>query len=329
MANIAKYKTGWRAQVWCNGVRKSKVCATKMEATQWAAAQEVDARRLSRGGLPGVSLMDVCDKYLKEVSAGKAGSKFERLRIEALLRDFPRLAQRTISEITTADLNHWRDARLSNVASSTVLREITVYRHIFTRAKEWGYIITNPFDTLRRPKDAPPRERLPTPAENMLILRWLGYKTGQRPQTLMQEVALAYILALRTGMRAGEILQLGDDTVNLAKRVATVHHKTEYKTGKPRQVPLSPHAIRLLRPQLGHGRVFTISSASLDSLFRRAKQNLGITGLHFHDTRADALTRFSRQVEPLTLARISGHRDLRILMNTYYRETSEQIAARL
>lgn len=31
----------------------------------------------------------------------------------------------------------------------------------------------------------------------------------------------------------------------------------------------------------------------------------------------------------LTLAKISGHKDLRILQNAYYRETADQIAARL
>jgi hypothetical protein len=42
-----------------------------------------------------------------------------------------------------------------------------------------------------------------------------------------------------------------------------------------------------------------------------------------------ALTSLARKVDVMTLARISGHKDLRILMNTYYRETAEQIAARL
>ena len=130
-------------------------------------------------------------------------------------------------------------------------------------------------------------------------------------------------------MRAGEVLQLGGDTVDLDKRVATVKHKTQYKTGKPRQVPLSRHAVRLLRPLLGDGPLFSIDSASLDALFRRAKQSLGIGGLTFHDSRADALTRFAKKVDVLTLAKISGHRDLRILMNTYYRESAADIAAKL
>ena len=35
------------------------------------------------------------------------------------------------------------------------------------------------------------------------------------------------------------------------------------------------------------------------------------------------------KVDVMTLAKISGHKDLRILQSVYYRETAEQIAARL
>ena len=71
-----------------------------------------------------------------------------------------------------------------------------------------------------------------------------------------------------------------------------------------------------------------MSSAVLDALFRKARDRLLIKDLHFHDSRAEALTRLSRKVDVLTLAKISGHKDLRILQG-YYRETAEQIAARL
>ena len=329
MASVSKYKTGWRAQVFTNGVRKSRVCATKSEANQWAAAEEVKARALKHGGLPQVTFAQVCDRYQREVSAAKQGARWEALRLNGLHRHFPDLAGKVISEITQTDLNAWRDARLAKVQPATCRREANLFRHVFSRAKEWGLLHDDPWEDMRLPQDAPPRERLPTPRENMMILRWLGYRTGRRPQTKMQEVALAYLIALRTGMRAGEVLQLGDATVDAQKRVATVRHKTQHKTGRPRQVPLSAQALRLLRPQLGHGPIFSIDSASLDALFRRAKQNLGIEGLHFHDSRAAALTRFAKKVDVLTLAKISGHRDLRILMNTYYRETPEQIAAKL
>lgn len=74
---------------------------------------------------------------------------------------------------------------------------------------------------------------------------------------------------------------------------------------------------------------FTIDSGSLDALFRRTKNRLKITGLHFHDSRAEALTRLARRVDVLTLSKISGHTDLRMLSEVYYRESAEDIAARI
>ena len=159
------------------------------------------------------------------------------------------------------------------------------------------------------------------------IVRWLGYRTGRPPSTTMEAVAWALLLSLRTGMRAGEVLQLSAETVDLERRVAVLKtHKTVERDGA-RRVPLTRHAVRLLTV-LG-GKALQVSSASLDALFRKARDSLLIKDLHFHDARAEALTILARRVDVMTLARISGHRDIRILQRTYYRETAEQIAARL
>jgi hypothetical protein len=34
----------------------------------------------------------------------------------------------------------------------------------------------------------------------------------------------------------------------------------------------------------------------------------------------------SRKLGAMQLARVSGHKDLKILLNTYYRETAEEVA---
>lgn len=46
-------------------------------------------------------------------------------------------------------------------------------------------------------------------------------------------------------------------------------------------------------------------------------------------TAAQAAALLSRRMDVLTLARISRHKDLKILMAHYYRESAEQIAARI
>jgi integrase len=160
------------------------------------------------------------------------------------------------------------------------------------------------------------------PDEVRRICRRLGYVTGKVPETKQQEIALAFLVGLRSGMRAGEMLSLWTANLDLNKRTATVRHKTRHLTGRPRVVPLTGRAIRLLRPVANRAQCFTVSSASLAALFRKARNQLQITGLHFHDSRAEALMRLSRRVDVMTLAKISGHKDLSILQNKYYRESA-------
>ena len=75
--------------------------------------------------------------------------------------------------------------------------------------------------------------------------------------------------------------------------------------------------------------VFDVSTASLDALFRKAKMRANIEDLHFHDTRREALTRLSKIFDVMELARISGHRDLRILQNVYYAPSVRDLSAKL
>lgn len=321
---IRKQRDKWRVEVQRNGTRISAVFETKSAAQQWGIREEAALIAQARGAYPKRTLSEALDRYIEKVSSLKAGERFERLRLEALKRDFPDLVGKQVGKITTADLVQWRDARLSKVSKGSVQRDINLLSHVFTKARdEWRWMGESPLKGMEAPGDNPPRDRLPTNSEIRRILRFLGHVTGRLPTTKQQETGFAFLLALRTGMRAGEVLQLSPETVSGS--VATVHHKMEYRTGKPRKVPLSRHAQRLLKGFPG----FTVSSESIDALFRKARDSLLIHDLHFHDARAAALTRFSRKVDVLELARISGHKDLRTLMAVYYRASSEDIAGRL
>ncbi|MFP3643376.1 tyrosine-type recombinase/integrase [Paraburkholderia sp. SIMBA_054] len=288
------------------------------------------------------TVADAINEYSEKVSPNKGGARWEKVRLELFPRDFPQLGAMPLSQFATPHVAQWRDARLKGyirpdgtkakaIAGASVNREINLIRNVFTIAREeWHWMEHNPFKGLRMPPDGVARTRRIDPWKEVRpIVRWLGYRAGHAPETKQQEVALAFLVALRTAMRAGEILALGKGSMDLRKRVVTIKHKVQYLTGRPREIPLTRSAARLLRSVADHERCFTVTSASLDALFRKAKGALCIEDLHFHDSRGEALTRLSRKVDVMTLAKISGHKDLRLLQEHYYRETSEQIAARL
>lgn len=329
MAYIRRSNGKWRAEVERLGVRASKTFLTKAEATSWAAVEEATIIRDDGARWPAKTLLQAFDRYTDEVSPRKRGASKEYLRLAAIARDFPGMAGKLVSEVRTPDIVAWRDARLKIVTDGSVRRDATLLRHVFSVARdEWHWCGESPFKGFRVPSNNPPRTRRVAMAEVRSICRWLGYKAG-RVESKQSQVALAFLLALRTGMRAGEILSLSDETVDAARRVARVPHKMQHLTGSMREVPLTRAALRLLSPRLGRGPVFDVSSASLDALFRKATKSLLIKDLHFHDSRGEALTRLARRVDVMTLARISGHKDLNLLLSTYYRESTASIAARL
>lgn len=320
MAHITKRANGWRAQVERMGVRRSMVHPTKAAAQAWAAAVEAELLAAKRGELPRKTVVDALDRYGREVSPKKPGDAWEQKRLAAFRRE--PWARLMLADLTAADLGAWRDRRLLGVTGGTVLRDITLLRAVLNVArKEWGWLRANPFDGVELPRDNRPRTRRVAWFEVRAICRKLGYITGQ-VQTKKQQVALAFLIALRTGMRSGEVLQLTPADVDLKARVADLG-KT--KNGDPRRVPLSRAAVRLFTGWDG----WTVSRGSRDTLFRKARDAAGVSGLTFHDSRAEALTRIAKKLNVLDLARVSGHRDLKILMERYYRETPEQIARKL
>jgi len=327
MASVGKHGRGYRAQVYVGGRRASRVFRTQREANAWAAQME---EQLAAAPADRHTLRDLVEDYVDKVMSKKRGNVHEERQAKAFLRDFAWLADKKLADLDTPDFVRWRDERLKTVSDATVLRNLNWLRHAFRVAREeWRWMTGNPLQGLRIPRNPAPRTRRVSPAEVRALCRVLDYRPGRAPETKSQEVALAFMVALRSAMRAGEILSLGSGNLDLRRRVALVQHKTQHITGKPRDVPLTRQAVRVLQPVAQLEQCFTISSAVLDALFRKARDRLLIEDLHFHDSRAEALTRLARKVDVLTLAKISGHKDLRILQNAYYRETAEQIAARL
>lgn len=154
----------------------------------------------------------------------------------------------------------------------------------------------------------------------------LGFD-GQTVTTTRDIIAVAFLFALETAMRQGEIWGLTWDDVFLDKKFVRLH---ETKNGTKRDVPLSNEAVRLLELLATNhsSKVFNSNQASSGTIFRRCLAIAGIKGLTFHDTRHEALTRLARKIDVLDLARMVGHRDPRSLM-IYYNATAEEIAARL
>lgn len=328
MASLSKRKNSWRAQVYVNGVRESGTFSTKAEAVAWASSQETALREQKKTGVvAGKTCGDAFDRYEEEVSPHKRGHRWESLRLKAMAEsDIGKVKFKNIrlSDVTADIIGQWRDSRLKTVAGSTVNRDLNLLSHVFTTArKEWGWMAHSPTKDVRRPKNPAPRDRRITQGEIDRICIAFGFDNSP-VTTKNQAVAAAFLFAIETAMRAGEICALRPGWID--GRVAHLPADA-VKNGVKRDVPLSKRALEILA-LLPEDTLFGLQSASLDALFRAGRERANIEGLTFHDTRHEAITRLSKKLGVLELARAVGHRDLKMLQ-IYYNESAADIAARL
>ena len=337
MATFEKRAGSWRATVRKSGVRESATFPTKAQAQAWAADRERELDDIATGGIPKKTFRQALERYLEDESPKKRGHRWEAIRINSWMGKEDRSGEPSklmlpflddqLASVKQDDLSAWRDLRLKTVTAGSVLREMNLMGAILeTARREWKWIKTNPLRDVRRPSQPEPRTRRITDREIDAITLALGWDEGPI-DTHTQEVAAAFLLAIETAMRQGEILGLTWGAVDLARKVC---HLARTKNGSARDVPLSARAIEILKKMQSRDSesVFTVSSSSADALFRKAKARAMIDGLHFHDTRREATSRLAKKVDVLTLARITGHKDIRMLM-IYYQTDMSDVAAQL
>nr|DAR81647.1 MAG TPA: Integrase [Bacteriophage sp.] len=325
MATITNRDGKYRVQIRLCGVSKSKTFTRLTDAKAWASKIESEIRDGINGNAGRHFVFwDLLDRYAAEISPTKRGSQSEIYRINRAKNTD--VAKIKLDDLKPSDFAKWRDTRLTQVSSSSVSRELSTLSAVCEYAmKEWGLLKDNPVKKIKKPPSAKERTRRPTQKEIDDICEALLYDPNTPPTLTYQRVAMAFLFAIETAMRAGEICSLTWENIHFERRIA---HLPITKNGHSRDVPLSSRAIALLNQLKGIDElsVFALNAQSLDVIFRRVRDRLGIKDLHFHDSRREALTRLSKKVPVETLAKISGHRDLSILLNVYYRPDMAEIA---
>lgn len=319
MATVSKYKDQWRAQVSVKGKYRSKLFPTKIQAKDWAHSTE-QAMGKHGGIVTGKTLGDALERFSKEVSPSRKGSRWEIVRANKLLRS--NIANYQLIDLTGEILQDWIDERCKEVLSSSVNRELNVIAAALTASRrQWKWIVNNPMKDIKRPKNPPHRDRRISQDEIERILKALGYEG--KVVTTRDHIAVAFLLALETAMRQGEIWGLKKEHLHLKQGYLTL---PDTKNGTKRDVPLSSRAIELVEslPEM----FSACSQQTMEVMFRSAVKLAGIQNLTFHDTRHEAITRLARKLDILDLARMVGHRDIRSLQ-TYYNPTASEIAKRL
>lgn len=348
-------RRGWPSQ--------TKTFDTKAEAEAWASMIESEQARgvwLDRSEAETTTLFALLDRYEREISAPKKGAVRESSVIR-LWRLTP-IAPRMVATIRSGDVAQQRDAwQKDGLAPSTVLRRLALLSHLFSTArKEWGMeSVANPVELIRKPSPNNARTRRIT-ASPTSTGRRSGRTLDELERVIAasQSTAMPTILrlAVETAMRRGEIASLRWEHVDLSRCVA---HLPETKNGNARNVPLSPVAVGALAallpdqdkrprrrkvptvPAGKRGRIFALQPDGITQAFERARQRARTTyenecaeagrqpdpaclrDLRFHDLRHEATSRLASRFQLHELAKITGHKDTRMLLRYYHPDASE------
>lgn len=307
VAYLEKRGNKWRAHVHVNNERRTKTFATKREAVAWSNAQEED------GITARHTLLEATLRY-QPIAESHRGGKSELSRLKSL--QATRMAALPMDAVTPEVVAKWRDARLKQVAPVSVRREMIILGALWQLAiKEWQWARVNPIRSVARPSASKPRQRGIIQDEIEAILAKL------HQMRIGPQVAVMFEMSIETGMRLSELCSITWDRVH-EKHI----HLDKTKNGDERDVPLSMRARELveLRRGIDEDALFSITPMLASKTFQRAAVN----GVHFHDARSEAITRLSKKLDVMQLAKMIGHRDLKSLM-IYYAEKPADIADKL
>ena len=105
MATIIKNGKRWHAQVRKFGVSKSAIFLTQADAKKWAEMLEKQIESEKYNEIPDITLDELIDKYLKEVTVTKCGKREECIRLLRLSRT--PLAAISLQEIGKSNFREW------------------------------------------------------------------------------------------------------------------------------------------------------------------------------------------------------------------------------
>jgi integrase len=254
----------------------------------------------------------------------------------------PRFGAMRIGAITTDDVAKLiRDLEAKGLAAATIQNYLLPLSGPLTFAIRRGLLTTNPCSLLssdERPQRRR-REKHIWSDEEIEALIDASERLATRPEARYDYAPLIRT-AVYTGLRQGELLGLQWADIDFNEGVLFVRRQwtraNEYGPPKTaagaRRIPLPKELVmyfRELKLRSGHSGDEDPVFASKDGAplghrnvsqrgFEPATRLAGIKHVTFHDMRhAFASRMIARGIEPVTLAKLMGHEDIRQTLNTY------------
>lgn len=328
MANIekrtnSKGEVSYRVKVRLKGYPSQTATFERLtDARKWVQDTEVairDGRHFKTAEAKKRTLSEAIDRYIKDVLPTKPRSKQDQARqLNMWKRE---LGDYFLADVTPPLISEHRDKMLGEITNrkrqrspSTVNRYLAALSHLFTIAvKEWQWIDNNPVRNIRRPSEPKGRVRFLSNEERARLL-------DACEKSFMPCLYSIVVLALSTGARKGELMNIKKEDVDLERGVIVLH---DTKNKETRVLPLTGHALQLIKylreiPRIDTDLIFPAPDGKkpidIRQAWGNALQEAAIENFTFHDLRHTCASYLAMNGASLAeIAEVLGHKTLQMV----------------
>ena len=355
--SVRRHRDKWQARYKVKDVKTgrwhevTKTHPTRREAEAWLRHTTAEFGLEARGART-MTVNELLDEWWDHVAFDwSPNTRFAQTYTVNKLRKH--LGSITLAKLSTRDIDRFiAHERKAGLRPTTIQREIGVLRQAMRQAIAWDYILVDPSQKCRLPKNVKAKPKPITPDQiEALIAESFAHST---------EFGTLVYLAVSSGCRRGELLALrwsdidfdtGDMTV--ARAVAVDADKTMSfklpKNNQERIVPLGESTLAVLkahrarqrkdrndRPvvRLGDGLLFTDQPGTdiawrpdyVTMMFGRFRNRLDLRHIHFHSLRHYCTSRLVLSgLDVVTIAERMGHNpDGRMTLGVYAHSSDER-----
>lgn len=296
----------WYVDFTYNGYRTRKKIGSKRDAEDVLAAVKTDILRGEyRFQKSKKKKFEVyADEYLEYAKVHHRALRRTEIILNHLKEHF---SGKQLSRITVKDIVDYKLKRLKKVKPPTVNRELSQLKHMFNRAKILKEVTENPVREVKFLQ------------ERQLAIHTLNKEEAKRLiDAAKGNMKHMIIIALNSGMRRGEILNLRWNDIDFEEHYIYIK---ETKSGVTRKIPMSPLVEKTL---LSIERKFEYilqnprtkkEAWDIRVPWRKACKKAKIHDLRFHDLRHTAATWMVAQgIDLVTVKEILGHANIKTTM---------------
>jgi integrase len=308
---LAIFKKGndWYIDYYVNGRRRREKIGPNRKLAETVLSKRkvaiAEGKFLDIPSQLRVRFDDFSAEYLEFSKINKRSWTRDQVSIKSLKSTF---GGKYLSQITPLMIEHYKAKRKDEVMPASVNRELACLKHMFTKAIEWGKTAENPAKKVKLLRENNQRLRYLTSPEAELLI-----------DVAAPHLKPILVIALNTGMRKGEILNLKWEDIDFKRRIIFVKDTKNSQWG---ELPMNATLTRALTsierrsdsPYVFSGKAgkpFTNVRKSFDSALRRA----GIENFRFHDLRHTfASNLVMAGVDLTTVKELLGHKTIEMTM---------------